>query len=533
MTIYNYEIESLIDNVKNEHQFLSETKKEIIEGVKGNYPQLCTYESEWIYFDETGYIPGEPVEIEYQTVEGTNCIVENAIPVRFKSAILKGNTIKNEVKTVLNWYSNALDYTTFPIKANTRYLIYWNLNYAPTRVGFLYYDNDNKAQFNGTIYDESFQTKGQVILTSGNVGNNEIIRFRFDISKPSIQPSGEVMVIEYQEGMENWGIPYFEGIQSVQKPVLTTTGKNLFDGAYNKSKYLHSDGTEKNSDGWATTTNFIPVKPNTTYTQNFGKNSSIAYVVFYDKQKNIINSISETTNNWSTYTTPSNCYFIKTCFKYGTATEPFTFQIEEGTTATTYESYRINELKVNEELTLCGFGAVRDELNLLTGELTQRIGEIVLDGSDDEDWYKDSGGSSTHERYVMRRGDNLKPVSNIKWGGFLCDRFKTTSLISGQTSEEVCLMEYYDSYFISIIIDKVKLDDVSVSGFRRWLQSNNLKFEYQLEEESVKTVDLTPISTPFDGYNKFTTSSDTIPPIMNLQVPVVSTGEQTLQDINE
>ena len=35
------------------------------------------------------------------------------------------------------------------------------------------------------------------------------------------------MIIEYQEGMENWDIPYFEGMQSVKMPVLTTTGKNL------------------------------------------------------------------------------------------------------------------------------------------------------------------------------------------------------------------------------------------------------------------------------------------------------------------
>ena len=39
----------------------------------------------------------------------------------------------------------------------------------------------------------------------------------------------DIMIIEYQQGMENWDIPYFEGMQSVQMPVLTTTGKNLFN----------------------------------------------------------------------------------------------------------------------------------------------------------------------------------------------------------------------------------------------------------------------------------------------------------------
>ena len=37
---------------------------------------------------------------------------------------------------------------------------------------------------------------------------------------------GKPMLIEYQEGMENWDIPYFEGVQSVKMPVLSTS--NLF-----------------------------------------------------------------------------------------------------------------------------------------------------------------------------------------------------------------------------------------------------------------------------------------------------------------
>ena len=33
------------------------------------------------------------------------------------------------------------------------------------------------------------------------------------------------MIIEYQEGMENWDIPYFEGMTSVKAPVLTLLGR--------------------------------------------------------------------------------------------------------------------------------------------------------------------------------------------------------------------------------------------------------------------------------------------------------------------
>ena len=36
----------------------------------------------------------------------------------------------------------------------------------------------------------------------------------------------------------NVDIPYFEGMQSVKMPVLTTTGKNLFDGNIFKNQWM-------------------------------------------------------------------------------------------------------------------------------------------------------------------------------------------------------------------------------------------------------------------------------------------------------
>ena len=60
------------------------------------------------------------------------------------------------------------------------------------------------------------------------------------------------------------------------------------------------------------------------------------------------------------------------------------FQLEEGSIATTYEPFKSNILSVNEPIELRGIGNVQDTLDCLTGEVTQRIGEIVLDGS--ENW---------------------------------------------------------------------------------------------------------------------------------------------------
>ena len=61
------------------------------------------------------------------------------------------------------------------------------------------------------------------------------------------------MIIEYQQGMENWDIPYFEGMQSVKLPVLTTHNSNNFPfkefiegtGATEDEDYIYINGAFK------------------------------------------------------------------------------------------------------------------------------------------------------------------------------------------------------------------------------------------------------------------------------------------------
>ena len=51
----------------------------------------------------------------------------------------------------------------------------------------------------------------------------------------------------------------------------------------------------------------------------------------------------------------------------------YNIQLEEGSTATSYETHKSNILTVNEDVTLRGIGNVQDTLDLLTGEVTERI----------------------------------------------------------------------------------------------------------------------------------------------------------------
>ena len=71
----------------------------------------------------------------------------------------------------------------------------------------------------------------------------------------------------------NVDIPYFEGMQSVKMPVLTTTGKNLFKTFKNNGYYYYSGSdTDTNNGSWINDSNFkclsAQVLPNTQYIQS-------------------------------------------------------------------------------------------------------------------------------------------------------------------------------------------------------------------------------------------------------------------------
>ena len=105
-----------------------------------------------------------------------------------------------------------------------------------------------------------------------------------------------------------------------------------------------------------------------------------------EKQNNSpTNNNNGTNKNTTTFTTDNDVAYVK--FRIHGIDGVFLsdyknvqFQIEEGLTPTAYEPYKSNILTVNEDVTLRSNGDICDELNLLTGQLTQRIGEdgVVL-----------------------------------------------------------------------------------------------------------------------------------------------------------
>ena len=374
---------------------------------------------------------------------------------------------------------------------------------------------------------------------------NETIHIRFFNQKTNYK---KLMIIEGD--YTNVDIPYFEGMKSVQMPVLKTTGKNLF----NKNNiivdgYIISDGTLVYETGDnRNAADFIEVEPNCIYSIRGIKNSAInggrthQYVGMYDKNKKFISSATiYCLSDSATFTTTENTKYIRVSVRNDDINR---LQIEKGT-ATTYEPHKSNILSASEDVELRGIGDVKDELNLLTGELTERIGEITFDGSDDENWWY-AGESDTIIRCNVQI--NIKQKTQI-----LCNNLPTDiSNLGTEPYQYEGVANHFENY-IYLYLKKEKIENYNndltnidkLEVVKDWLSKNPIIIQYQLETESVKTVDLSAVDqdgndtklSTFEDITYVTLSSEGLIPEAELEVAtkneeVLNTMSLEMDDIS-
>ena len=288
------------------------------------------------------------------------------------------------------------------------------------------------------------------------------------------------MVIEYQDGMENWDIPYFTGMQSVKMPVLTTTGKNLFDGE------LEKGSINSNTGGLITTDSAVRSKKYTFLQKGqyrISKTNGSNFISLFIYNKDLTFTKPQTLGMSSTLVIQDDCYvkFVDTLADLDNK-----YQIEQGTQVTPFEEHKTNILTVNEDVTLRGIGKVQDTLDCLTGEVTERIGGFILDGSNDEliAIYKqtDNNTMAFSVRNMLPNGWYQRKI--------ICDKLsKINSVI-----DDVEGFSHGDAgSTLYIRVSKSKLTSLDISGFRNYLSSSPLTFEHQLATEVIKTVDLTVV----------------------------------------
>lgn len=285
---------------------------------------------------------------------------------------------------------------------------------------------------------------------SGANGNN----FYFDgvmvneITSSEYASGASVLLLKY---------PYHNGIKSSENIMVKSIGKNLF----NKSNAI-SGGYYNSVNAWITnsghySTTYIPCSPNTQYCIN---RSGGSYINYYDSMKNWISSTST-----QAFTTPANAsYFITHCAT--SEVDISLFQVELGSTSTTYEAYKESNATCLIELKSISSN-IYDSYNCSTGMFTKNVSNWVSLSGNAFTWVLDADSSGSKDIYTATGFTNVKNANN----NAICVKYNNKNLISDATINDVDDFVINGDSFTAPYNDRfyTKVSDVD-SG---WLESWN------------------------------------------------------------
>ena len=256
-------------------------------------------------------------------------------------------------------------------------------------------------------------------------------------------------------------------------PVLKTTGKNLLnDVEWEIDKRFLSDGSVGDFIG-TNVSSYINVSNLDVITfSGFSKGGHC----LYDKDKSLIGGRTLTSN--MTIDVSGADYIRVLINNTKDYSNP---QMEVGSAATSYEPHKSNILTINEDVSLRGIGDVQDTLDCLTGEVVERIGEIVLDGT--QDMVSDSYGVYIQVDDAKRFLDYTDKIA--------CDKLPVIPSHRDLENVENGISGYANSnYYLEQNWLYVKINNsINTDEVKEWMAENPITVQYQRVTDTVKTVD--------------------------------------------
>lgn len=379
---------------------------------------------------------------------------------------------------------------------------------------FFYDENKVYISNTGGGYIDSYVLNSSTIPTNAKY-------FRYHYSGSSYP------VIKFSDGTDY--ITPTVGSEPYKTNILTTIGKNLFDMNRPYDAITDSQATvvqDTNQITVSSAESGMYVNANFILDKDFFAGKTVTGSCLYESDEKDIGTVQiyyqdgngEHHYQWirtpRTFTFPNSFIGdVMLCVSANNTGTPQSntvtvknIQLELGSTATTYEPY-------SEGVTLRGIGDVQDTLDLTTGELTQRIGEVVLDGSDDEEW----NAWITEETMIVW----TMPKSFVNLINPISDRY-ISSTAYGKT-EEMFAINSDDTRHIQLRLFKTTARNIN--ELKIYLQSNPIAVQYKLETPTIKTVDLNVVDQNnikidkihvFDGTTHVNASSDVLTPTVNI-----------------
>lgn len=443
-------------------------------------------------------------EIEYLAYAGTNITVHNTVEKPIRSAILKGQTrlvdelgnecdYPNKPKATIGAYINPSNGEEIPSDSSCRttYVKAPKQSFkirGKNRWKKLAFYDINKLCLK--TVDPAFNSYDDYTVDVSLIPNNaEYMRISGSLSP--IKNGDEVEPVLEILALDNSSL-YITELGCCKMPVLTTTSENLCNNSTLRyDAYLDNNGSISTAyqdifSEFISINSAKPIYITTWYKTDTLTNYPFYWILEYDKEYKFI---SKTRNYY--HTKPFSLNSLTRHIKIdlgGDLPSQYTSK-EEVQLMVSYDypnqyiPHKTNILTANEDVTLRGIGDVQDTLDCMTGEVIERIGEIVLDGVSTPLYDSHVGGSEALTYRVMT--DMI--VKDSVTARCLVDTFPSNvGNENGNGTEGVRII----GNRLYLYIYKSRLSQPSQSGVMEYLRSNPIKVLYPSSKESIKTVDL-------------------------------------------
>lgn len=399
--------------------------------------------------------------------------------------------------------------STFKIRGNNQY----------KRVCF--YDTDKVfVKGDGSHINNNFNDTGLITPPT----NAKYMKISFALSGTG---SDEVIQILNSNNDKMFVVPQ---LMSVVSPTLKTTNNkytfsdfeiipNSGDAVVKETYKDDRSVTLTATNRWARIRYNVKHDNNVTYNLKFDYNATNSFVIDFNGYMSSRTPIDSGTGSFSYDFIAQSNEIIHFAFPGGGTVE--ITNIEFGLAELKDEPYKSNILSCNEEVELCAVGDVKDELNLLTGEMTKRFGVAVMDGSDDEVYIDNWDPVSFVITVNNPIFDNIKRNSvNITF-----DKYVYEWVHGDNTGKSGFYWHGNNLWF------RTPLENLGGShtqqAFKTWLQSNPITIIYELDTPITKAIstsivdqdgnNVESLHSYKDGY--ITTSSSQLSPTLSCTIP--------------
>lgn len=326
-----------------------------------------------------------------------------------------------------------------------------------------FYENDGQGLcIGGRVHNGVFTVPTNAEIACVSTLINDGVKLEY-MSDPKIIISEIEM--EYE--------PYKSNILSCNGDKIELT-EDMFEqgGVYFTKGQSFADATNNTAPDRIRLKTLLNLKPNTTYRVAIDN----AYKVGVQLYNNEESAVSDT--GWvsdATFTTKGGEKAVALVVRKLSPTANISMS--------DFKNIKLQLSEVDKTIVLRSLpNGVCDTLNIETGEYVQRIGEVMLDGSDDESWSTNNTEGTTTNRFISPRLQNSNVDQTTGVGQFLCDKLKTETW--SQTSRLGLTINGQDVFIYNASID------YTASAIKQWLSQNPVTVQYELATPIVKQINV-------------------------------------------